>query len=78
MAALPTARFQGRSSKYATGAKPSIKLLTEDKIIGTWNIHTLHACGKLYELTHELNCYHLDIMGLAKVRWTGFGELTLD
>ena len=27
-------------------------------------------------MTHELNRYRWDVIGLSEVRWTGFGELT--
>ncbi|PVD35255.1 hypothetical protein C0Q70_06536 [Pomacea canaliculata] len=38
----------------------------------------LFQCGKVKELTHELQRYRWDIVGLAEVRWTGFGESTTD
>ena len=41
-----------------------------------WNARFLHAHRKVQELTHELKCYPWDILGLAEVRWTGFGETT--
>ena len=41
-------------------------------------MRTLHAVGKIYELTHELERYRWDIIGLCEVRWTGFGETTTD
>ena len=50
----------------------------EGTIIGTWNVRSLHACGKVQELTHELKSYRWDILGLAEVRWTEFGETTTD
>ena len=52
---LPIARFQGGGDEHAIGAKPSIELLMKGTIIWTWNVYTLHACGKLYELIYELN-----------------------
>ena len=55
MAMLPTTGLQGGGDKYANGAKPSIKLLMKVSTNGTWNVCTLYACGKLYELTYELN-----------------------
>jgi exonuclease III len=73
-----TASFQGGCDKWATGAKTSIKLPTEGTTIGTWNVRTLHACGKIHELTHELKRYRWDIIGLAEVRWLGFGETATD
>ena len=46
--------------------------------IGTWKVCSLYICGKVQELTHELKCYRWDVLGLAEVRWTGFGETTTD
>ena len=69
------------TDKCATEAKNKLRLTNEDTIIGTWNVRTLYACGKLQELTHELQRYSWDILGLAEVRWTGFGmfgETTTD
>ena len=70
---------QDGGGKYATGTQePGIKLQAEKTIIGTWNTRTLYACGKLQELTHELERYKWDILGLAEVRWVGFGETTTE
>jgi exonuclease III len=55
-----------------------IKLPKEGTILGTWNVRTLYQCGKVKELTHELQRYKWDIIGLAEVRWTGFGETSTD
>ena len=74
MTLQPTAWLQGGGNKCATGANIAIRLLKERTTIGTWNICSLHACGKVQELTHELKCYWWDILGLADVRWTSFGE----
>ena len=43
-------------------------------IIGTWNVRTLRAEGKLEELTHEMNRYRWNVLGLCEVRWKNFGE----
>ena len=78
--ALPAAMSQGTGSeKYATGTyRKTIKLPTDKTVIGTWNIRTLFACGKIKELTHELSRYQWDILGLSEVRWTGSGETTTE
>ena len=72
--ALPTDCLRGGSDKCATGAKPKLKLPTLGLTIGTWNVRTLNQTGRVHELTHELKRYKWDIIGLAEVRWTGFGE----
>ena len=35
------------------------------------------CCGKV-QLTHDLKCSQLDILGLVEVRCTGFAETTMD
>ena len=72
--ALTIDTTQGGSEKLATGAKTTFRLPTEEVTIGTWNVRTLHQCGKVQELEHELKRYKWDILGLSEVRWTGVGE----
>ena len=63
--------------KYTTGA--SSKIRGRDNItIGTWNTRTLRAAGKLQELTHELDRYRWNVLGLCKLRWTNFGKTTTE
>ena len=63
--------------KYATGA--SSKMRRRHNItIGTWNTITLRAVGKLQELTHKMDRYRWNILGLCKVRWKNFGETTTE
>ena len=63
--------------KYATGA--SSKIRGRDIItIGTWNTRTLRAAGKLQELTHEMDRYRWNILGLCEMRWKNFGEITTE
>ena len=51
--ALSTEEPQGGcSDKSATGANQAFKLASKKTIIGTWNVRTLHACGKVKELEH--------------------------
>jgi len=47
-------------------------------IIGTWNVRTLYASGKVQELEHAMSKYSWDIIGLSETQWTGFGETTTD
>ena len=63
--------------KYATGASSTIR--GRDNItIGTWNTRTLRAVGKRQELTHEMNRYRWNILGLCEMRWKNFGETTTE
>ena len=43
----------------------------------TWNTHTLYACSRIQELTHELKYYRWGI-GLSEVRWTGSDETSAE
>ena len=71
-------KHQDEGVKCATGAKTAWKPPTKNITIGTWNVRTLHACGKVKELEHELARYKWDILGLAEARWAGFGETTTE
>ena len=71
---LPSAVHQHGSVKHATRA--SSKIRERDNITtGTWNTRTLRAAGKLRELTHEMDRYRWNILGLCVMRWKNFGEI---
>ena len=73
----PSAVHQDEGVKYATGA--SSKIRGRDNItIGTWNTRTLRAAGKLQELTHEMDRYRWNILGLCEMRWKNFCETTTE
>ena len=74
----PIVRLQDGGDKCATGAKTTIRVPKEETTIETWTVRCQPACRKAQELSHQLQCYQWDILGLAKVRWTGFGETTTD
>jgi hypothetical protein len=42
--------------------------------VGTWNVQTLWATGKLELLRNEMKRFKYDIVGISEVRWTGKGE----
>ena len=69
----PSAVHQVGGVKYATGASSKIRG-RDDITIGTWNTRTLRAAGKLQELTHEMDRYRWNILGLCEMRWKNFGE----
>ena len=73
----PSAVHQEGSVKYATGASSKI-LGRDDNTIGTWYTRTLRAAGKLQELTHEMDRYTWNILGLCKIGWKNFGETTTE
>ena len=75
--AAPSAVHQDGGVKYATGA--SSKIRGRDNInIGTWNTRTLRASGKLQEVTHEMDRYRWNILGLCEMRRKNFGETTTE
>ena len=73
----PSTVHQDRGVKCATGA--SSKIQGRDRItMGTWNTRTLRAAGKLLELTHKMDRYRRNILGLCEMRWKNFGETTTE
>lgn len=42
--------------------------------VGTWNIRTLYQSGRLEQVLREMRTYHLDILGVSELRWTGQGR----
>ena len=44
----------------------------------TWNTRTLRAVGKLEELTHEMDRYRWNILGLCEMKWKNFGKTTTE
>ena len=64
----PSGVHQDEGVEYATGA--SSKIRERDNITtGTWNTRTIKAAGKLQELTHEMDSYRWNILGLCKMKW---------
>ena len=74
-----TVGYQGGTDEKLDTGKPTKSLRSRNKlIIGTWNVRTLHAQGKLKELTHEMTNYDWHIIGLCEVRWKNFGEVSTE
>ena len=69
---------QDCSDKLATDCRLHKNLVKKCFTVGTWNIRTLFAKGKLEQLQIEMDNYDYNILGLAKMRWTGVGETKLD
>ena len=67
------------NSLIQPGNGASSKIRGRDNItIGTWNTRTLRAAGKLQELTHEMDRYRWNILGLCEMKWKNFGETTTE
>ena len=41
-------------------------------------MRTLRSAGKLEELTHEIDKFHWNILGLCEMRCKNFGEMSSD
>ena len=46
--------------------------------IGTWNVRTLIQPGTLEFLTREMDRCHVNILGIAELRWSGKGHFSTD
>ena len=67
------AGHQDGGEKYTTDG-PKLLRARNNITIGTWNIESLRAAGKVEELTDEMKRYRWNILGLCEVRWKNFGE----
>jgi len=77
----PLLSDQGRIDKLATGKNSNttkntqkLTLVKNTLTVGTWNVQTLWAAGKLELLRNEMKRFKYDIIGISEVRWTGKGE----
>ncbi|CAF1471650.1 unnamed protein product [Adineta ricciae] len=80
----PLLSDQGRVDKLATGKNTYTNYTTKNTqrltlaknslTVGTWNVQTLWAAGKLELLRNEMKRFTYDIIGISEVRWTGKGE----
>jgi hypothetical protein len=77
----PLPSNQGKVEKLATGkhlnttGNPQrLRLVKNILTVGTWNVQTLWAAGKLELLRNEMKRFRYDIIGISEVRWTGSGE----
>ncbi|XP_063397237.1 craniofacial development protein 2-like [Mytilus trossulus] len=45
--------------------------------VGCWNVRTMYASGKTYQVVNEMNNYGIDVLGISECRWTGTGNINL-
>ena len=69
------AGHQDGGEKYATDGPKSLRA-RNNITIGTWNVSSLRAAGKVEELSHDMNRYRWNILGLCRVQWKNFGEMS--
>ena len=60
--------------KVKRAATEKLKITKNTLTVGTWNVQTLWATGKLELLRNEIKRFRYDIVGISEVRWTGKGE----
>ena len=46
--------------------------------VGTWNVRTMNAMGKLENVEEEMRRNSLSIMGVSEVRWKDGGDFVSD
>ena len=64
----------GESRKEATaGRVEALSTKTKTKI-GFWNARTMYEAGKLVQVTAEMRCYNLHILGVSESRWVRSGR----
>ena len=76
--AAPTVSDQDGGGKFATGRTTDTINGRKNITIATWNVRSLRDTGKLEELTHEMDRYEWDILGLCEMRWKNFGETSTE
>ena len=73
----PSTLHQDGSVKHANGV--SSKILGRDNITtGTRNTRKQRAAGKLQEVTHKMDRYRWNILGLCEMKWKNCGETTAE
>ena len=73
---VPSAIHLDGGAKHATGALSQIQ--ERDITTATWNTRTLRAAGKFQELTHKMDRYRWNILGLCEMRWKNFSKTTTE
>ncbi|CAF4075711.1 unnamed protein product [Rotaria magnacalcarata] len=73
------------TNKTAAAVTSNVKIgqqqwkITNDTLtVGTWNVQTLWATGKLELLRNEMKRFRFDVIWISEVRWTGKGETQSD
>ena len=69
---LPGRCEEGVASVYIKRIPPRGKGKTLK--IGTWNVRTLNARGKLENVKEEMVRNEMNILGLSEIRWKGIGD----
>ena len=57
-----------------TGDRSKVRCCKEQYCIGTWNVRSMNQ-GKLEVVKQELARVNVDILGISKLKWTGWVNL---
>ena len=58
-----------------TGDRSKVRCCKEQYCIGTWNVRSMNQ-GKLEVVKQEMARLNVDILGISKLKWTGWVNLT--
>ena len=58
-----------------TGDRSKIRCCKEQYCIGTWNVRSMNQ-GNLEVVKQEMARVNVDILGIRKLKWTGWMNLT--
>ena len=58
-----------------TGDRSKVRCCKEQYCIGTWNVRSMNQ-GKLDVIKQEMARENVDILGISKLKWTGWVNLT--
>ena len=75
----PTVKHRDVGDKYATGVPKTKKMSGMEHIsVGTWNARTLRRAVKFEQLSHAVDRYHWNIVGLCVMLWKNYGDMSTD
>ena len=58
-----------------TGDRSKVQCCKEQYFIETWNVRSMNQ-GKLEVVKQEMARVNVDILGISKLKWTGWVDLT--
>src|SRR6476469_3235369 len=68
--------WKGKRKVYGEGKR---RMEEKHEIrVGTWNVRTMNATGKLENVKEEMRRNRLSIMGVTEVRWRAGGDFVSD